>query len=75
MIDAPRPSVDPDIKGAEAALLRAAQDARDTARRFGTPLVFWENGRVVLIDPDDPGLEPLPAVLEGPTTDAGRAGS
>lgn len=75
MTDTPRPAIDPDTVGARAALLRAAQDARDTARRFGTPLVFWENGRVVLIDPDDPDLEPLPASLEGPTSDTGRAHS
>jgi nucleotide-binding universal stress UspA family protein len=75
MTGAPRPAIDPDFAGARAALLRAAQEARDTARRFGTPLVFWENGRVVHIDPDDPDLAPLPASLEGLTSDTGHAHS
>lgn len=75
MSDSNRQSIDPDIEGSKAAILRAAQDARDTARRFGTPLVFWENGRVVLVDPDDPDLEPLPSSLDGPTIGAGHAPS
>ena len=29
------------------ALLRAAESARRTARIHGTPLHYWENGRVV----------------------------
>jgi hypothetical protein len=29
------------------ALLRAAESARRTARMYGTPLYYWENGRVV----------------------------
>lgn len=29
------------------ALLRAAESARRTARMHGTPLYYWENGRVV----------------------------
>ena len=29
------------------ALLRAAATARLTARRFGTPIYVWENGKVV----------------------------
>jgi hypothetical protein len=30
-----------------SALLRAAESARRTARMYGTPLYYWENGRVV----------------------------
>lgn len=38
---------DPDIIGAEKALLRAAKRARRIAAMTGTPLVIYENGRVV----------------------------
>jgi hypothetical protein len=38
---------DPDIRGVEPALKRAAQTARRIARATGTPLVIWENGKVV----------------------------
>lgn len=31
----------------ERALLRAGENARRTARMYGTPLYVWENGRVV----------------------------
>jgi hypothetical protein len=33
------------------ALERAAKDARLTARRYGTPIYVWENGKVVAKDP------------------------
>ena len=38
---------DPDLLGVEAALLRAAKDARIVAAFTDTPLVTWEDGRVV----------------------------
>lgn len=34
-------------KGVRRALKLAAADARQTARRFGTPIYIWENGKVV----------------------------
>jgi hypothetical protein len=39
--------------GIEAALLRAAQRAREVARQHGTPLVIWRDGRVCEVDPND----------------------
>ena len=38
---------DPDLRGVEPALRRAAATARRIARATNTPLVVWENGRVV----------------------------
>ncbi len=38
---------DKDFAGAEAALLRAALRAREIAAQTGTPLVIYEDGRVV----------------------------
>ena len=38
---------DPDIRGAGPALRRAAKVARRVAKATRTPLVIWENGRVV----------------------------
>jgi len=35
----------------ERALLRAGESAQRTARMYGTPLYFWENGRVVAKHP------------------------
>ena len=37
--------------GVGRALRRAAQDARKTARMYGTPLYVWENGKVVAKKP------------------------
>jgi hypothetical protein len=37
--------------GVGRALRRAAKDARETARRYGTPLYFLENGKVVATKP------------------------
>ena len=34
-------------KGVGKALVRAAAAARLTARRYGTPIYVWENGKVV----------------------------
>ena len=33
--------------GIGRALRRAAKDARNTARMYGTPIYVWENGKVV----------------------------
>lgn len=42
------PSVkDPDLRGAEVALRRAALTARRIAKATRTPLIVWENGKVV----------------------------
>lgn len=38
---------DPDIRGAEPALRRAAGAARRIAKATGTPLIIWQNGKVV----------------------------
>ena len=35
----------------EPALKRAAKVARKKAKMYGTPLYFWENGRVVAVKP------------------------
>ena len=43
----PRKDRDPDLRGAEAALKRAAKAARRIAKATGTPLVIWEDGKVV----------------------------
>jgi hypothetical protein len=37
--------------GVGQALRKAAKDAAKTARMHGTPLYFWENGRVVAKKP------------------------
>lgn len=41
-----------------AALRRAAQRAREVARRNGVPLVIWRDGKVVHIPPAE--IEDLP---------------
>ena len=38
---------DPDIRGVEPALQRAAKAARRIAKATHTPLIIWENGKVV----------------------------
>ena len=43
---------DPDIRLAEAALMRAALKARERARRFGHGIIIYENGRIVEKMPD-----------------------
>ncbi|WP_027191855.1 hypothetical protein [Fundidesulfovibrio putealis] len=35
------------VEDIERALCRAAEIAKDTARLHGTPLVVWENGKLV----------------------------
>jgi hypothetical protein len=37
----------------EAALVRAAQAARDLARQHGVPVVVWRDGQVVLESPGE----------------------
>ena len=32
---------------------RAARTAREVARRYGTPIYVWENGKVVAKDPNE----------------------
>ena len=43
----PHRSNDPDLRGAEPALRRAAATARRIAKATRTPYVIWENGKVV----------------------------
>ncbi len=35
----------------ERALVRAGKEARLVARRYGTPVYYWENGKVVAKKP------------------------
>jgi hypothetical protein len=44
---------DPDMQEAPRALLRAAQRAREVARRTGTGIVVFRDGVVQEISPDD----------------------
>jgi hypothetical protein len=44
---------DPDMRGAEAAMLRAAQNARDEARKAGVKIPIWQNNAVVWKHPDE----------------------
>jgi hypothetical protein len=39
---------DPDLARVEAALKRAGARAREIARRTGTPLVIYKNGRIIM---------------------------
>jgi hypothetical protein len=48
MSSEPEPkSADPDMEGVEAALLRAAQRAREIARQTNTPLIIVRDGVLV----------------------------
>lgn len=38
---------DPDFRNAELAIRRAAESARERARRFGHGIVIYENGKIV----------------------------
>ena len=38
---------DPDMRGAEIAIQRAAKRARERARRFGHGIIIYENGKIV----------------------------
>jgi hypothetical protein len=44
---------DPDLAGVEAALQRAAQKARKTAKDTRTPLVIYKNGRIIMQPVDE----------------------
>ena len=46
------------LEGSRKAIIRAARRAAEVARQHGQPLVFWRDGRIVKIMPDD--LPPLP---------------
>jgi len=46
---------DPDLVNAEIALKRAAQRARERARRAGIPLAYWKDGK---LRTESPGNEP-----------------
>lgn len=39
--------------GVGRGMRRAARTAREVARRYGTPIYVWENGKVVAKDPND----------------------
>jgi hypothetical protein len=47
-----KPPHDPDLRGVEAALLHAAQRARERARMTGTRLVISEDGVLKFVSPD-----------------------
>jgi len=47
-----------DMAGSQAAMVRAARRARELAKQTNQPLVFWRDGKIVKIAPDD--LPPLP---------------
>jgi hypothetical protein len=51
-ITKPRRLNDPDMRGAEKALHRAALKARERASRFGHGIIIYENGRIVEKMPD-----------------------
>jgi len=48
---------DPDMRGAEKAMQRAALKARERARRFGHGIVIFENGKIVENFPDGDSSE------------------
>jgi len=43
---------DPDMRGAEKAIQRAALRARERAKRFGHGIIIYENGKIVEKMPD-----------------------
>jgi len=50
----------PDLQGSRTAMIRAARRAAEVARQHNQPLIFWRDGRIVRVMPDD--LPPLPEV-------------
>ena len=48
---------DPDLARVEAALRRAAQKARKTAKDTRTPLVIYKNGQIVMQPVDEEMLQ------------------
>ena len=51
-ISEPKRLNDPDMRGAEKAIHRAALKARERARRFGHGIIIYENGKIVEKIPD-----------------------
>jgi len=51
-IPGPKRLNDPDMRGAEKAIYRAAQQARERARRFGHGIIIYENGKTIEKLPD-----------------------
>ncbi len=49
----------PDLEGSRTAMIRAARNAAELAKRFHQPLLLWRDGQVVRVMPDD--LPDLPA--------------
>lgn len=45
--DSTHPNRDPDFIGADAAILRAAQVAREKARQTGVGVVYMKDGKIV----------------------------
>ena len=43
----PRRLDDPDMRGAEKAIHRAASKARERARRFGHGVIIYDNGKII----------------------------
>lgn len=54
-----------EVQGIHAAMLRAAQNARDEARKAGVKIPLWENNAVVWKHPDE--LEALAATARPST--------
>ena len=50
---------DPDLARVEAALQRAAQKARKTAKDTRTPLVIYKNGRIIMQHVEEEMLQEL----------------
>ncbi len=48
-----------DMKGSRTAMIRAAHNAAELAKRHNQPLLLWRDGQVVRVLPDD--LADLPA--------------
>jgi hypothetical protein len=48
----PKRLSDPDMRGAEKAIHRAALQARERARHFGHGIIIYENGKIVEKFPD-----------------------
>lgn len=51
-----------DIYGSQPAMIRAARRAAEQARQHGQPLVFWKDGQVVRVMPDE--LPELPMATQ-----------
>jgi hypothetical protein len=49
----PRRLDDPDMRGAEKALERAALKARERAKQFGHGIIIYENGRIIEKNADE----------------------